>query len=83
MTMRCEVLLFAQLRESIGENQIAIELADNATVRDALEALAALHEPIASMQGRLAIAVDQKYQSMSARLRDGCTIALIPPVSGG
>ena len=81
--MRCTVLLFAQLRESIGRDRLNIELRDGATVADALEALAREHDIVRDMRGRIAVAVDEKYQPETAVLRDGNTIALIPPVSGG
>jgi molybdopterin converting factor subunit 1 len=81
--MNCEVLLFAQLREAIGCERLSLALNDGATVGDALDALAHAHPIIASMHGALAVAVDENYQPASARLHEGCTIALIPPVSGG
>lgn len=81
--MKCDVLLFAQLRELIGCDRLAIDLPDGATVGDALRALAKEHDAIAQMRDRIAVAVDERYQSTSARLQHGCTIALIPPVSGG
>ena len=81
--MRCTVLLFAQLAESVGEREILIDLPDRATVRDALDRLAALHAPIADLIDRIAVAVNERYQPTTAQLTDGCTIALIPPVSGG
>lgn len=81
--MRCTVLLFAHLREAIGRDQLDLQLPDGSTVSDAIDALAAQHEGINAMRGRLAVAVDEKYQPGHFVLRDGCTIALIPPVSGG
>jgi molybdopterin converting factor subunit 1 len=81
--MKCSVLLFAHLRESIGRDRLTIQLSDGATVADAVEQLSREHEIIRTMQGRIAVAVDEKYQSANTKLHDGCTIALIPPVSGG
>ena len=49
----------------------------------ALDALAAKHDAVAEMRGRLAVAVDEAYASAATVLAPGCTIALIPPVSGG
>lgn len=83
LAMQCHVLLFAQLRDVIGRERIDIDLPEGATVNDAIEALAALHKAIAQMRGRLAVAVDEKYQPFTTKLCDGCTMALIPPVSGG
>lgn len=81
--MKCEVLLFAQLREAIGRERLSIQLRDGATVADALEAMSREHPSIASMRKTIAVAVDQEYQPPTTVLRDGCTLALIPPVSGG
>jgi molybdopterin converting factor subunit 1 len=81
--MRCHVLLFAQLRESLGTPRLELDLPDGSTVGDGLDRLAQEHEVISDMRGRIAVAVDAKYQPMSAQLTDGCELALIPPVSGG
>lgn len=82
-SIRCHVLLFAQLRESLGVDRFEIELPQNSTVRDALERLMQTHGAIAAMRGKLAVAVGDRYASMHEVLCDGCEIALIPPVSGG
>lgn len=81
--MKCEVLLFAQLREAMGRERLSIELRDDATVGDALDELSREHPAINAMRKTIAVAVDQRYQPSGTRLRDGCTMALIPPVSGG
>ena len=81
--MKCEVLLFAQIRDALGADRLTIELRDGATVREAMDALAAQHEPIAQIRTQVAVAVDEAYVTQERVLRDGCTIALIPPVSGG
>lgn len=81
--MKCEVLLFAQIRDALGRDLLALNLPDGATVRDALDVLAQSHEAIAQMRSQLAVAVNERYASAATTLRDGCTIALIPPVSGG
>jgi molybdopterin synthase catalytic subunit len=81
--MRYRVLLFAQLAEALGTTELELVAEDGATAGDALRTLSARHEPIAALAGRLALAVDDRYASPDTPLRDGCTIALIPPVSGG
>ncbi|MCI0363366.1 MAG: molybdopterin converting factor subunit 1 [Phycisphaerales bacterium] len=81
--MRCTVLLFAHLRESLATDRLDIDVPTGATVADALDHLAQRHPPIADMRGKLAVAVDEQYQPTTAKLTNGCTIALIPPVSGG
>ncbi len=81
--MQCTVLLFAQLAEALNTRQLTIDLPDNSTVTDALDLLANRHEAIASMRDSIAVAVDEAYAGMETMLTNDCTIALIPPVSGG
>ena len=81
--MRCTVLLFAQARELAATDQVAIDLHAGSTVADALATLFDRYPALEPMRDRLAIAVDERYASPSAPLYDRCTIALIPPVSGG
>ncbi len=81
--MQCTVLLFAQLAEALDTRQLTIELPDDSTVADALDLLASRHEVIATMRDHIAVAVDETYAGLPTTLTPDCTIALIPPVSGG
>ena len=81
--MQCQILLFAQLAQAIGKDRITIELLNGATVNDALSELSAKHEIIKSMRNSLAIAINEQYCNTNAEIKDGDTLALIPPVSGG
>ena len=81
--MRCTVLLFAQARDAAGNDRVALQLPDTATVADAMTLLVEKSPALAPLRHRLAIAVDERYARPETRLRDGCTLAIIPPVSGG
>ena len=82
--MRCEVLLFAQARDLAGgSDRLQLALKDDATVREAMDALMQKHPSLEPLRNRLAVAMDERYVSIDTQLRDGCTLALIPPVSGG
>lgn len=83
--MNIQVLLFAQLRDAFGCSQLILELPADSTVADAIDLLAARHAPIAALQNAraLAFAVNEQYASSATPLTAGCTLALIPPVSGG
>jgi molybdopterin converting factor subunit 1 len=81
--MRCEVLLFAGLAEAVGMRRLTVELERGATVSDALDALSRRHPPVAQARHALAVAINERYGAADAALREGDTIALIPPVSGG
>lgn len=82
--MTVQVRLFAILRQRAGRDSIVLELAQDATVADALRALAG--EPgLGELVGRmpLGVAVNREYAKPDARLCPGDELALIPPVSGG
>ena len=82
--MNVRVRLFAVLRERAGRDSIEIEVAEGATVADALEELAAtpsLTEALARLPVRMA--VNRAYASADTRLGPGDELALIPPISGG
>jgi molybdopterin synthase catalytic subunit/molybdopterin converting factor small subunit len=75
--MKVSVRLFAVLRERAGRATVEVELADGATVRDAIAAL-----PVA--QGiPVVMAVNREVAAEDVVLQPGDELALIPPVSGG
>jgi len=78
------IRLFAQLRERAGADAIEAELADGATVADALDQLAS-HPPLDELLARLPVrmAVNRELVATDTRLRAGDELALLPPVSGG
>ena len=77
------MLLFAALREAVGEKSLELEVPDSATVADLLAQLEAKHGVFAGHRGRLLVARNEERAVLSAPLRDGDEIALLPPVSGG
>jgi molybdopterin synthase catalytic subunit len=82
--MNVTVRLFAVLRELAGSDSLELELPDDATVDDAVRALAAraeLADALARM--KVVMAVNRDYAEGSTRLGSGDELALIPPVSGG
>jgi molybdopterin converting factor subunit 1 len=81
--MRIQVLYFAVFRERLGRETETLELADGARVVDALAALAAKHEPIATLRTKFRVAVNQDFTDEDHGLCDGDELALIPPVAGG
>lgn len=84
MTATVRVRLFAVLRERAGRDSLTLELPKDATVADALTALA--DEPgLGELLGRMPLgtAVNSEYVPIEAPLRAGDELALIPPLSGG
>src|SRR5436853_4082098 len=81
--MRVTVLYFAAARERAGTPRDAIELPDGSTAADAREAACAAHPALRALADKLRLAVDQEFSAPDRKLRDGCEVAFIPPVSGG
>jgi len=83
--MVLQVRLFAVLRERAGRDSLEVEVAEGATVAEALQALAAANEPLGAALEAMAVvmAVNRSYVGEDATLSAGDELALIPPVSGG
>jgi MoaE-MoaD fusion protein len=82
--MTFSVRLFSILRERAGAERVELELAENATVADALAALArlpSLRDVLARLPVQLA--VNRDYASPQTPLAAQDELALIPPLSGG
>jgi MoaE-MoaD fusion protein len=82
--MNVRVRLFAILRQRAGRDSVEVELADGATVADALAALS--REPsLSELIDRLPVrmAVNREYADASTPLGPEDELALIPPISGG
>jgi molybdopterin converting factor subunit 1 len=77
------VMLFAGLREIIGQRELDVTLPAGATV-DTLRAHIGEEYPLAqAILPTVVCAVGEEYVSGEETLRDGDKVALIPPVSGG
>ncbi len=82
--MTVTVRLFAVLRERAGSDSIEVELAEGATVAEALAKLAERPE-LGDLLDRMpvAMAVNRDYAGPGTSLAAGDELALVPPVSGG
>lgn len=81
--MNVSVLLFASVRDAIGENRIEMEVADGATVASVFAELAARHPKAAGMLSTCRAAVDGEFAASGETLSPDCKVAVLPPVSGG
>jgi MoaE-MoaD fusion protein len=83
--MVLQVRLFAVLRERAGRDSLEFEVAEGATVAEALRALAAASVPLGTALEAMPVvmAVNRSYVGEDETLSPGDELALIPPVSGG
>jgi molybdopterin synthase catalytic subunit len=81
--MRVRVLLFAGLREALGQKDLQLELPDAASIAELMAQLSAEHPAVAAYRGRLAISRNAEPARLDTVLCAGDEVALLPPVSGG
>ena len=89
------VHVFDEIRARLGRKQVAVELAEPATVGDLLRALAAQVDPLFAELGETeaseyavnAIVLDGRRLKLGrddgAPVLDGAQVYLIPPIAGG
>ncbi len=81
--MRVRVLLFAGLREAVGQKQLELELPADATLAELLTRIERDHAVLARYRGRLLVTVNEERAPSETQLGEGDEVALLPPVSGG
>jgi len=81
--MRVRVLYFAVVRERIGRDEEALELADGAEVRAEWAELERRHPELGALRSVVKLAVNEEFAPLERGLAEGDVIALIPPVAGG
>jgi molybdopterin converting factor small subunit len=77
------VKLFAAAREVAGAGEVALDVADGATVADVERALVSKHPGLAGIASHSRWAVNAAFSTKDAKLPLNAEVALIPPVSGG
>jgi len=80
--MKFDILGFGIVREIFGNDAVATELPDKATVGDLKSALESRYPELRRLASYM-IACDNHYAETSTVLSNGNEIAVIPPVSGG
>ncbi|HEU0073970.1 MAG TPA: molybdenum cofactor biosynthesis protein MoaE [Dehalococcoidia bacterium] len=81
--MKVSLLLFASLRDAIGERTLCMEFDEGSTVADLKRRLGAEYPRVERMLETVVCAIDDDYVTFEEALHDGAEVALIPPVSGG
>ncbi|HYL26590.1 MAG TPA: MoaD/ThiS family protein [Candidatus Nitrosotalea sp.] len=81
--MRIRVLVFARLREILGESDAKLELPEGARIEDAWTALAAGHPALRAERSSTRAARNGRLADFETALTDGDELALLPPVGGG
>jgi molybdopterin synthase sulfur carrier subunit len=75
-------MFFASLKEKAGLEREELELEEESSITDLLEALKEAH-PVLKGDVKFLIAVNGIRSKSEQKLREGDVVALLPPVSGG
>lgn len=77
--MKINILLFGQLTEITGADTVTLE-----SIVDTDSLVSTLHASYSALaNAKYVIAVDKKLITENTLLSDNCTVALLPPFSGG
>jgi len=81
--MQIRVLFLGPSRDFAGTDAMDVKLSPNARVADLRRALTKTLPRLAGALPTCRFAVDESFVRDDAALRNGCEVAVIPPVSGG
>ena len=81
--MNVRVKFYAQLRELTGVDELELELAKGATVRELLENIYAQKPALRAHDKSILIGADLEFVDRNYKLNPGEEIAIMPPVQGG
>ncbi|HEU0209334.1 MAG TPA: MoaD/ThiS family protein [Candidatus Udaeobacter sp.] len=74
---------YAQLRDLVGIDELELEVAGNATVRDLLEQLYMERPALAEHDTSILIGAGVEFVDRNYKLNPDEEIAIMPPVQGG
>ncbi len=78
-----DVRLFGEAAQRAGVRTCTLAIAEGASAADALGHLVGEFPTMAEVADSCALAVDEALVPREAPLAGGCTLAVLPPVSGG
>jgi molybdopterin converting factor subunit 1 len=81
--VRIRVKWFAGLREEMGSRETEIDLKSGSTLQDLIDLMLERHAALLRYAPSLHYAVNRRYATLQAVLRDGDEVAFLPPVGGG
>jgi molybdopterin synthase catalytic subunit/molybdopterin converting factor small subunit len=81
--MRIRVRMFGALAESAGRGGEELDLPDDATAAEVLQAVGDRHPDASGILGRISVAVNREVVPLERRVGPDDEVALLPPVAGG
>jgi len=80
--MKLNITAFGIAKDIIGDRNLVMEIADNATIAELKEKLTTAYPPFKALAS-LSFAVGEEYQPDDFQLSEHQKVIIIPPVAGG
>jgi molybdopterin converting factor subunit 1 len=81
--IQVKVLFFSVLRDLTGVSEIEWQLPAESSMDDLVESLFERWSGLREWDASLLLAIDHDYVGREALLKEGCEVAVMPPVQGG
>lgn len=81
--MTVNLLCFGHLTDYFGAEMRPIEVMEGATIQDLIAEMERLEPRVSPLASRCRFALNEEYTTLQARLTPDCTVAALPPMSGG
>ncbi len=81
--MKIDILYFSSLKDKIKKGKETIEIEQESDLSALIQNLKQKYPEISQNLNNVMIAVNEQYVEKDYILKEGDTVALIPPVSGG
>lgn len=81
--MNVNVVLFAIARDTVGEKNVEINVAEPVTIQKLKVSLVERFPALEDIVKRSAFSVNHEFATDQSPITEQCEVALIPPVSGG
>ncbi len=81
--MKIKVLYFSSIKDKLKKKEDILDITENTTLEDVISLLKEKYPEIAESLDKSMFAVNEEYADKDKILKEGDTVAVIPPVSGG
>lgn len=81
--MKVKINTYSSVRAECGFSERETDYPENSSVRDIMQMLFNEFDGLGKMKGRLLFALNEEYCDESTIVKDGDSLAVFPPVSGG
>lgn len=77
-----QILLFASLAQQAGTQKVSLDINDSVSIEQIRSKLQVKVGELKGLENAL-VALNEEYVELTDEVKDGDTVAFIPPVSGG